>query len=278
MSPQDRRGRRDGRRAHRGGHRVQRSRARAAARARDGQGGHRDRPLPQPARARSSSTRFACPRPAAACCASRRRRSSASGLSIAQAGKLLDALDAVDDRLVEIDDRRVADDWEVGFLRALRPAAPVPEDKREGRKNLVVDVAVVVEGARLPRRAHARRQRPPAEARRRAARAASKERDRMRRGRPGAEPGRLLGPRRRRGRDRRRDGRPEAGRRAGAGVLRARRALEAGLRPSLRVGARADPRRDGGGRRADDRRGLDRRRPAAVDRDARDAGSTCPSC
>ena len=59
--------------------------------------------------------------------------------SIAQAAKLLDALDAVDDRLVEIEDRRVAEDWEVGFLRALRPAAPVPEDKREGRKNLVVD-------------------------------------------------------------------------------------------------------------------------------------------
>ena len=59
--------------------------------------------------------------------------------SIAQAAKLLDALDAVDDRLVEIEDRRMAEDWEVGFLRALRPAAPVPEDKREGRKNLVVD-------------------------------------------------------------------------------------------------------------------------------------------
>jgi hypothetical protein len=59
--------------------------------------------------------------------------------SIAQAAKLLDALDAVDDRLVEIEDRRAVEDWEVGFLRALRPAAPVPEDKREGRKNLVVD-------------------------------------------------------------------------------------------------------------------------------------------
>ena len=59
--------------------------------------------------------------------------------SIAQAAELLDALDAVDDRLVEIEDRRAVEDWEVGFLRALRPAAPVPEDKREGRKNLVVD-------------------------------------------------------------------------------------------------------------------------------------------
>jgi hypothetical protein len=59
--------------------------------------------------------------------------------SIAQAGKLLDALDAVDDRLVEIDDRGAVEDWEVGFLRTLRPAGPVPEEKREGRKNLIVD-------------------------------------------------------------------------------------------------------------------------------------------
>jgi hypothetical protein len=59
--------------------------------------------------------------------------------SIVQAARLLDALDAVDDRLVEIEDRRAVEAWEVGFLRALRPAAPVPEDKREGRKNLVVD-------------------------------------------------------------------------------------------------------------------------------------------
>ena len=62
-------------------------------------------------------------------------------LSIAQAAKLLDALDAVNDRLAEMDDRRAGDDWEIGFLRALSPAPPVPEDKREGRKNLVVDVA-----------------------------------------------------------------------------------------------------------------------------------------
>ncbi len=62
-------------------------------------------------------------------------------LSIEQAGKLLDALDAVSDRLAEMDDRRVGDDWEVGFLRALSPAPPVSEEKREGRKNLVPDVA-----------------------------------------------------------------------------------------------------------------------------------------
>ena len=62
-------------------------------------------------------------------------------LSIEQAGKLLDALDAVGDRLAELDDRRAGDDWEVGFLRALSPAPPVSEEKREGRKNLVPDVA-----------------------------------------------------------------------------------------------------------------------------------------
>src|SRR6185369_7051872 len=60
-------------------------------------------------------------------------------LSIAQAGKLLNELDAANDRLTELDDRRATDDWEVGFLRALRPAPPVPEDKREGRRNLVAD-------------------------------------------------------------------------------------------------------------------------------------------
>jgi hypothetical protein len=62
-------------------------------------------------------------------------------LSIEQAGKLLDALDAVGDRLADIDDRRASDDWEVSFLRALSPAPPVSEEKREGRKNLVPDVA-----------------------------------------------------------------------------------------------------------------------------------------
>ena len=61
-------------------------------------------------------------------------------LSIAQSAKLLDQLDAANDRLAEMDDRRAADDWEVGFLRALRPAPPVSEEKREGRKNLVPDV------------------------------------------------------------------------------------------------------------------------------------------
>jgi hypothetical protein len=60
--------------------------------------------------------------------------------TIAQAARLFDEMDAVNDKLLELDDRREGDDWEVGLLRALRPAPPVPEDKREGRKNLVPDV------------------------------------------------------------------------------------------------------------------------------------------
>ncbi|HXU07001.1 MAG TPA: mucoidy inhibitor MuiA family protein, partial [Polyangia bacterium] len=61
--------------------------------------------------------------------------------SVAQANKLLDALDIVADRLAEVDDRRATDDWEVGFLRALAPAPLVSEEKREGRKNPPADVA-----------------------------------------------------------------------------------------------------------------------------------------
>src|SRR5262245_26414259 len=52
-------------------------------------------------------------------------------LSIEQAGKLLDALDAVNDRLAEMEDRRATDSWEVGFLHGLSPALPVSEEKRE---------------------------------------------------------------------------------------------------------------------------------------------------
>jgi hypothetical protein len=62
-------------------------------------------------------------------------------LSMAEAAKLLDALDAVDDRIAALDDRRGGDSWEIALLQKLSPALPVPEDKREGRKNLVVDVA-----------------------------------------------------------------------------------------------------------------------------------------
>jgi hypothetical protein len=61
-------------------------------------------------------------------------------LSIEQAVKLLDELDGVDDALAELDDRAALDQGEVDWLGRLRPAAPVPEDKREGRKGLAVDV------------------------------------------------------------------------------------------------------------------------------------------
>jgi len=62
-------------------------------------------------------------------------------LGIAQAVKLLDALDAARDKIAELDDRVTADEWEVAFLDRLAPAPPVPEEKREGRKGLLVDVA-----------------------------------------------------------------------------------------------------------------------------------------
>jgi hypothetical protein len=61
-------------------------------------------------------------------------------LAIDQAKKLLDELDAVDDLLAEIDDRSARDDWMASITSRLTPAAPVPEDKREGRKPLAVDV------------------------------------------------------------------------------------------------------------------------------------------
>jgi hypothetical protein len=62
-------------------------------------------------------------------------------LSIDQATKRLDELEALDDRLAEIDARTSTDDWEVALLGRAKPAPPVPEDKREGRKALAVDVA-----------------------------------------------------------------------------------------------------------------------------------------
>jgi len=60
--------------------------------------------------------------------------------TIEQASKLLDELDAIDDRMAELDDVIGTDDWEVRLLSEVAPAAPVPEDKREGRKGLAVDV------------------------------------------------------------------------------------------------------------------------------------------
>ena len=103
---QDGRERAAGRVAHRGGDGVQRSRARAAARPRAGKGAASSWCGFPACRARSSWTRSASPRPAAACCASRPRPSSASGCRSSRPGKLLDELDAVNDRLTEMDDRR----------------------------------------------------------------------------------------------------------------------------------------------------------------------------
>jgi hypothetical protein len=60
--------------------------------------------------------------------------------SIEAARKLLDELDAVNDRFAELEDRAAVDDWMTSVVTRLAPAAPVPEDKREGRKPLVVDV------------------------------------------------------------------------------------------------------------------------------------------
>ncbi len=60
--------------------------------------------------------------------------------SIEQAKKLLEELDAVADRSAELDDRAAVDDWLVSVVTRLAPAAPVSEEKREGRKPLAVDV------------------------------------------------------------------------------------------------------------------------------------------
>jgi N-terminal domain of unknown function (DUF4140) len=59
--------------------------------------------------------------------------------AVAQATKLLDALEVVADRLAEVDDRVATDEWEVGFLRALTPPPLVAEEKREGRKSPPAD-------------------------------------------------------------------------------------------------------------------------------------------
>jgi hypothetical protein len=61
-------------------------------------------------------------------------------LEIEQASKLLDELDAVNDRLDQLADRVGVDEWELGAVTRLSPAAPVSEEKREGRKGVTVDV------------------------------------------------------------------------------------------------------------------------------------------
>jgi hypothetical protein len=59
--------------------------------------------------------------------------------ALEQARKLLDELDAANDRAAEVDDQIAATEWEVGLLDRLSPAPPVPEEKREGRKGLLLD-------------------------------------------------------------------------------------------------------------------------------------------
>ena len=61
-------------------------------------------------------------------------------LSIADAAKLLDQLDAANDQIAAFEDRARLDQWEVDLLTRLAPAAPVPEEKREGRKGPPLDV------------------------------------------------------------------------------------------------------------------------------------------
>lgn len=61
-------------------------------------------------------------------------------LSIEQAVKLLDELDAIDDAIAENSDRGSLEVPELTWLMSLRPAPPVPEEKREGRKGLTVDL------------------------------------------------------------------------------------------------------------------------------------------
>ena len=61
-------------------------------------------------------------------------------LEIEQASKLLDDLDAVNDRLDQLADRVGVDEWELGAVTRFSPTPPVSEEKREGRKGLTVDV------------------------------------------------------------------------------------------------------------------------------------------
>ena len=197
-------------------------------------------------------------------------------LAIAEAAKLLDALDAVDDRIAALDDKRTADGWEIDLLQRLSPAPPVPEDKREGRKNLVVDVASWGKALDfIAQRANAARARA-AGAGHAAHRAGQGARSPVRRGRQ-AEPRRLLRSRRRGRRD------PGAARAAPppptsswSTSCRAR----AGSRPTTctsrprAASCASRPPRSSSSRPA--RTGPTRRcrfRPRS-----RDAASTCPSC
>lgn len=61
-------------------------------------------------------------------------------LEIEQAKKLLDELDSVDDAFAELNDRAARDEWLLATITRLSPAPPVPEEKREGRRPLALDV------------------------------------------------------------------------------------------------------------------------------------------
>ncbi len=62
-------------------------------------------------------------------------------LEIGQAVKLLDALDAANDRATELADRAALEQWEISLLTRLAPEPQVSEEKREGRKGVALDVA-----------------------------------------------------------------------------------------------------------------------------------------
>jgi hypothetical protein len=61
-------------------------------------------------------------------------------LEIGQAVKLLDALDAANDRATELADKSALEQWEVSLLSRLAPEPQVSEEKREGRKGVALDV------------------------------------------------------------------------------------------------------------------------------------------
>jgi hypothetical protein len=61
-------------------------------------------------------------------------------LEIGQAVKLLDELDAANDRAAELTDRAALEQWEIDLLTRLAPEPQVPEEKREGRKGVALDV------------------------------------------------------------------------------------------------------------------------------------------
>jgi hypothetical protein len=61
-------------------------------------------------------------------------------LEIGQAVQLLDELDAANDRAAELADKAALEQWEIDLLTRLGPEPQVPEEKREGRKGVALDV------------------------------------------------------------------------------------------------------------------------------------------